>query len=158
VGDPKRFRKKYTTLRHPWVEEIIRDELRLVGEYGLRNKKELRSVQWTLRQIRRSARLYQGLSGAERSKNERELLLKLYKLSLVDKESSLDDVLSLTASNLLDRRLQTIVLRKGFAGTMHQARQLIVHKKVLLDGRSISVPGYLVKRKDEAAISVQATS
>ena len=79
-------------------------------------------------------------------------------MGLVEKESGLDDVLSLTASNLLERRLQTIVLRKGLANTLHQARQLIVHRKVVMDGRAVSVPSYVVGRKEEATITTQRAS
>ncbi|MEM2885381.1 MAG: 30S ribosomal protein S4 [Thermoproteota archaeon] len=101
---------------------MLREELRLIGEYGLRSKKELRSAESELRKIRGSARSYQALSGSERAKKERELIMKLYRLGLVEKDATLDDVLSLTTSNLLDRRLQTIVVRKGIAPTMHHTR------------------------------------
>jgi len=154
VGDPKRQRKKRSSSKHPWSEEALREELRLIGEYGLRSKKELRNAESKLRKFRRSARSYQALSGDERTKRERELISKLYRLGLVEKDATLDDVLSLTTSNLLDRRLQTVVLRKGIASTMHQARQLITHKKVLVEGRAVSIPGYMVGRKEEPTITV----
>ncbi|MGQ9515175.1 MAG: 30S ribosomal protein S4 [Thermoproteota archaeon] len=158
MGDPKRQRKKRSSSRHPWSEEELREELRLIGEYGLRNKKELRTAQSLLRKFRRSARSYQALRGEERENRERELIPKLYRLGLVEKEASLDDVLSLTTSNLLDRRLQTVVFKKGIAKSLHQARQLITHKKILVDGRVVSVPGYIVGRKEEASISALATN
>jgi len=158
MGDTRRQKKRYTTPRHPWTEENLRENLRLIGEYGLRSKRELRRAEFMLRQIRRSARSYQALTGEERERRERELISKLYRMGLVEKESSLDDVLSLTTSNLLGRRLQTLLLKKGLTKTLHQARQLIVHKKVLIGERAISVPGYVVGRKEEAEIALQRSS
>jgi len=158
MGDSRRQKKRYSTPRHPWSEESLREELRLIGEFGLRSKMELRRAQFALRQIRRSARSYQGLMGEERTRRERELISKLHRMGLVERESGLDDVLSLTASNLLERRLQTVVLRKGLANTLHQARQLIVHRKILIDGRAVSVPSYIVGRKEEATITAQRLS
>lgn len=158
MGDTRRQKKRYTTPRHPWTEEALSENLRIIGGYGLRSKRELRRAEFMLRQIRRSARSYQGLTGEGRTRKERELLSKLYRMGLVDKESSLDNVLSLTTSNLLERRLQTLVMKKGLANTLHHARQLIVHRKILVDGRAVSVPGYIVGRKEESDISLQRAS
>ena len=53
MGDPKRPRKKYETPRNPWREDRLREELVLVGEYGLRNKRELWRAASILRRYRR---------------------------------------------------------------------------------------------------------
>ena len=54
---------------------------------------------------------------------------------------------------MLERRLQTIVFRKGLAKTVKQARQLTVHGFIAVDGRKINRPGYIVDVKEEAGIS-----
>lgn len=56
--------------------------------------------------------------------------------------------------DILERRLQTIVYRKGLARTIHQARQLITHKKIEVGGRIVSAPGYLVQREEEDKIGL----
>jgi small subunit ribosomal protein S4 len=46
---------------------------------------------------------------------------------------------------LLERRLDNVVYRLGFARTRPQARQFVTHGHVSVDGRRVSVPSYLVK-------------
>src|SRR3989304_3923373 len=41
MGDPKKQRKKYDTPRFRWRKDILQEELKLLGQYGLRNKHEL---------------------------------------------------------------------------------------------------------------------
>jgi small subunit ribosomal protein S4 len=46
---------------------------------------------------------------------------------------------------LLERRLDNVVYRLGFANSRAQARQLVLHNHVLVDGRRVNIPSYLVK-------------
>ncbi|MEM4076809.1 MAG: 30S ribosomal protein S4, partial [Metallosphaera sp.] len=93
------------------------------------------------------------LPPSERAMREKQLLSKLYKIGLLKSEqSSIDDVLGLEEENLLERRLQTIVHRKGLARTIYQARQLIVHGHIAVGGRKVTSPGYIVKRDEEDSI------
>ena len=48
----------------------------------------------------------------------------------------------------LERRLDTIVLRAGFAHTIMQARQMVVHGHFLLNGKKHNVPSYFVQAGD----------
>ncbi|MEJ2032591.1 MAG: 30S ribosomal protein S4, partial [Deltaproteobacteria bacterium] len=41
MGDPKRQRKKFDTPRFPWQYDTLEAELKVLGEYGLRNKREI---------------------------------------------------------------------------------------------------------------------
>jgi len=152
VGDPRRLRKRYSRPRHPWEEEVLRGELRFIGEFGLRSKRELWIAQSLLRRIRRAARSYQALTGDERVAREKELVSSLHAAGLVQEGAALDDILSLSVSNILDRRLQTLVNRKGLAKTIHHARQLITHGHILVNSRKTTTPGYLVKREEEPTI------
>ena len=79
---------------------------------------------------------------------------KLYRLGLLDKDATLDDVLSLTVQDILERRLQTVVWRKGLARTIKQARQFIVHGHVYVNGRRVTVPSYWVKRGEERHVTL----
>ncbi len=154
MGDPKRPRKKYETPRHPWQEDRLKEELQLVGEYGLRNKRELWRAASVLRKYRKIARELFVLTGEERRRRERALIDKLYRIGLVPQDADANYVLQLTVRDILERRLQTIVYRKGLARTIHQARQLITHKKIEVGGRIVSAPGYLVQRGEEDKIGL----
>src|SRR5450756_3042165 len=58
----------------------------------------------------------------------------------------------------LERRLQTIVFRKGLTRTIFQARQLITHGHVTIDNRRVTIPGYIVPKAEEAQITYSAQS
>ncbi|MEM1557153.1 MAG: 30S ribosomal protein S4 [Thermoproteota archaeon] len=155
MGDPRRIRSKILHPKHPWVRERLAEELILVGEYGLRNKRELWRAASFLRGIRASARSYLSLTGEERIGRESELILRLYKLGLVERDAKLDDVLSLNISNILERRLQTIVYRKGLVKSIHAARQAIVHGKIMIGDQVVRSPSYFVKRDEEPLIRMK---
>jgi len=57
---------------------------------------------------------------------------------------------------LLECRLDNIVYRMGYAVTRSAARQLVSHKSILVNGKSVNVPSYQVKTGDEVAISERA--
>ncbi len=158
MGDPKRPRKKYKTPRHPWRADVLKAELELMGLYGLRNKRELWRAKTMVSNFRRIARSLLSQPPEVRKEREAELLNKLYRLGLLDKDAVLDDVLDLKVEDLLERRLQTLVWRKGLAKTPYQARQLIVHGHIAIAGRKVYSPGYLVKREEEGLIDYAPTS
>lgn len=159
MGDPRKPRKKWERPGHPWIKSRLEDEMRLVGTYGLRNKRELWLAQTLLRRIRHRARELLSLPLDVRSVEEKRLIERLYRIGLLKSTSaSLDDILSLTVSDVLERRLQTIVYRKGLAKSIHHARQLIVHGHIAIGGRRITSPGYLVSREEENMIGFYPTS
>jgi len=59
----------------------------------------------------------------------------------------------LTVEDILERRLQTIVFRKGLAKTIHQARQLITHGHIAIGNQRVTVPSYLVTREEEELVN-----
>ena len=158
MGDPKRQRKKYETPRYPWSAAVLDADLRLLGAYGLRNKRELRRHRYMLSKYRALARVLLGRPAHERVKLEKELLGKLASLNVVLDGASLDDVLDLTVNAVLERRLQTLVFKLGKAKTPQQARQLIAHGHIAVKGRRVTSPSYLVKRTEEATIDYAETS
>jgi small subunit ribosomal protein S4 len=117
MGDPKRIRKKYETPGHPWRKENLSEELKLMGEYGLRNKREIWRATSTLRKYRALARSLFTAVGERRAVEEARLIGRLYRLGLLPQNATLDDVLKLTVRDFLDRRLQTMVYRLGIAKT-----------------------------------------
>jgi small subunit ribosomal protein S4 len=120
-----------------------------MGEYGLRNKRELWRYKTMLSQVRGIARSLLGTSETERARIEREYLAKLGRIGVLPESASIDDILDLEIRDLLERRLQTLIFRRGLAKTIYQARQLVSHGHISVAGRVVSVPGYIVKRDEE---------
>ncbi|MEM3693062.1 MAG: 30S ribosomal protein S4 [Candidatus Bathyarchaeia archaeon] len=158
MGDPKRNRKKYETPRVPWSLQTLESELRLLGEYGLRNKRELWRHKTKVSRYRKLARSLLGKSAEERAKAEKTLLYKLRREGLVSEGATLDDVLDLTVNDILERRLQTLVFRKGFAKTIQQARQLITHGHIAIGPKIVRVPSYHVTVEEEGIIGYAPSS
>ncbi len=152
MGDPRKPKKKFETPKKMWEKSGVETRRQLTTLYGLKNKREIWKAETTLRKKRQSARKLLALSSEERKKREKELLDSLESLGVLEKNSSLDDVLSLKVEALLDRRLQSIVVRNGMAATMKQARQLITHGHITVNGKKVSTPGYLVKKREESRI------
>ncbi len=149
MGDPKKQRKKFDTPRFRWRKDILQEELKLQGQYGLRNKHELWRHKTTLSKTRGIARTLIGKTPEERGKMENELLTQLKKKGILQETAVLDNVLDLTIEDILERRLQTIVFRKGLARTIFQSRQLITHGHVTIDNRRVTIPGYIVPKEAE---------
>ncbi len=159
MGDPKKPRKKWERPGHPWIKERLLEEMEYIGKYGLRNKRELWIAQTLLRQIRNKAKALLALPPEERKVKEAALSAKLYKMGLLNVEQgTVDNILSITLDDILQRRLQTIVFRKGLARTIHEARQLIVHRHIAIGGRVVNSPGYLVSRDEENLVDFAPNS
>ncbi|WP_393971645.1 30S ribosomal protein S4 [Oxyplasma meridianum] len=155
MGDPKFPKKKYATPRHPWEKERIDSEKEIVVKYGLKNKRELWKSQAMLESVRSQARKLQAKLRTEdqfSQKQFQDLIKRLSRYSILGENASLDDVLSLSIDDILQRRLQTIVFRKNLARTPKQARQIITHGHVEFDGRRVNVPGIMVEGSKEESI------
>lgn len=155
MGDPRKPRKKWERPGHPWIRERLVRELELVGKYGLRNKRELWRAQTILRELRRKAKALLSLPIDIRAVEERKIVTKLYNMGLLEFENAvLEDILGLDVEHVLERRLQTIVFKKGLAKSIHHARQLITHGHIAIGGRRVTSPGYLVSRSEENLITL----
>lgn len=159
MGDPRRIKRSWEGPKNPWRPLDLRDSVKLIGEYGLRNKRELYKAQTVARRYRKQAREILGLPESERAAAERNLVARLYKLGLIKYENATSDsVLSLTARDVLERRLQTVVFRKGLAPTLHAARQFVVHRHITVDGKIVDVPSYFVNLDQESKIAIRSGS
>jgi len=158
MGDPRKPRKAYQTPRHPWRKDQLEEELHLVGEYGLRNKRELRGHETELSQIRGIARTLLGAEEEERGPLERQYLTRLARLGILPESATVDNILDLNVKDLMERRLQTIVHRTGLAKSIHQARQFVIHGHISVAGDIVSVPSYVVQREQESRIAFHARS
>ncbi len=152
MGDPKRIKKKYKTPRQPFARQRIEHDLQIVGKYGLRNMKSVWKFSTLLRHFRGNARRLLSLDDEDRKTGELELLGRLQRMGLVAKNATLDNVLSLQIENFLERRLQTLVHKKGFATTPYHSRQMIVHGHISIGDRIAKSPNYLVPPSEENSI------
>ena len=154
MGDPKYSRKKSARPRNPWQRNLLKEELELVGNFGLRNKKELHVASTELSRIRKQARQLLAATTEIRTAREPILLTSLSRKGIVTDDATLDNVLALNVSNFLERRLQTVVLRKGLARTPHQARQLITHGHIAIGSNRVNIPSYTVTRDEEPLVKM----
>lgn len=151
MGAPKRNRRKYLRPKEIWDSDRIASDGALVTEYGLKNMKELWIAQTRVGRVRRNAREF--LSGGGTTDTEQKTMIgRLAKYGIAKDTATLDDLLDLNERVFLDRRLQSIVARKGMARTMKQARQLIVHGYISISGKKVNKPGYLVSLGEEKSI------
>jgi small subunit ribosomal protein S4 len=158
LGDPKKQRKKFDTPRFPWQIDALDAELKVLGQYGLRNKREIWRHKTLLSKYRGIGRSLLGMSVEERSKQEKQLLNRLHRLGILPEEAELDDVLDLALEDVLERRLQTLVFQRGLAQSIQQSRQLIAHGHISIDGRKVSSPSYLVLKDEEEKIAYSPKS
>jgi len=155
MGRPKFSRKKYETPSHPWQADRIKAENELVTKYGLKNKREIWKAQTSLKKYRGQARSLLAKIGTEDKQAKKEsdqLIMHLTRYNMLPLNSTLDDVLALETETVLSRRLQTITYLKGLANTPNQSRQLIVHGHIKIDGRKVTIPGYMVTKDEENEI------
>jgi len=123
-------------------------------QYGLKNKREIWKINTRLRAMRRQARHLTAQAGAAQAQKETEqLLARLRRLALIEEGARLDDVLTISEEALLDRRFQTQVYLQGFASSVKQARQMIIHGHITVDGAAVRVPGMLVTREQEQTLA-----
>lgn len=158
MGDTKRFTNKYDTPSHPWRRERIEVESALRRDFGLKNSREAWKASTKLKtfkdQIKRFVRMPQTQANVERE----ALVAKLTKYGLMPEDGNLQTVLGYSAEKILERRLQTVIVRRQLARTMNQARQFITHRHVTVNGRVITAPGYLVPVTEESAIAFKTNS
>jgi len=146
-----RRKKAFSKPRKPWQAARIKEENELLKEYGLKNKTEIWRANQILSNWRELAKRITGLTGEKKEQEAKILLTKLQKYGIVSADADIDDVLALQLRDILEKRLQTVVYKKGMTLTAKQARQFIVHNKVTVNKEKVSSPSYFVKTADEIA-------
>ena len=111
---PKVYSKTYTTPRRPFEKARLDQELKLIGEYGLRNKREVWRVKYSLAKVRSAARALLTLEEKDPKRlfEGNALLRRLVRIGVLDESKmKLDYVLGLKVEDFLERRLQTQVCK-----------------------------------------------
>lgn len=158
MGSIKKFTNKYTTPSHPWRLERIETESKLRKDYGLKNTRELWKSATKLKNFKDQIKGFANMAPIQAAKQRSQLEGRLAKYGILPEDNNLEMVLGYSTQILLERRLQTIMVRKNFCRTMRQARQFITHRHVLVNGKIISAPGYLVPVAEENSITFKITS
>ena len=159
MGDPKKLRKKYTTPRHPWMKANIEAEKKVTREFGLVKKKEIHIASSFLTKYKDIAKKLIATRVKPQSQKEKaQVLTKLQRLGLLPAGADLDQILGVELKDVLERRLQSIVFRKGMARSIKQARQHIVHRHIQVMGQEISSPSYLVSLEEESTVVFKENS
>jgi small subunit ribosomal protein S4 len=152
MGDPKYPRKAWRKPKRPLNYDLKMEELKTLGTFGLRTKKELWKAHTKLSSVRHQARSLLALQQDIREEKEPILMKSLAKIGLVSNDATLDDVLNLEVTDLLTRRLQTLVHKKFGFQTPYQARQAVVHGHIMIGDRVINIPSYTVTTAEEKNI------
>lgn len=152
MGDPKYPRRVWRKPKRPLNYELKMEELKTLGTFGLRTKRELWKAHTELSRVRHQARSLLALRQEVRAEKEPILLKSLARIGLVSNDATLDDVLNLKVSDLLSRRLQTIVSKKLGFTTPYQARQAVIHGHIMIGERKVDIPSYTVSIKEEESI------
>jgi small subunit ribosomal protein S4 len=152
MGDPKYPRRVWRKPKRPLNYELKMEELKTLGTFGLRTKRELWKAHTELSRVRHQARSLLALRQEVREEKEPILMKSLARIGLVSSDASLDDVLNLNVNDLLARRLQTIVSKKLGFKTPYQARQAVIHGHIMIGKRKIDIPSYTVTVGEEGDI------
>ena len=152
MGDPRKQRKKFSKPSHPWQKERIAAEKEILKQYGLRRKYEVWKMDSMLKKYLHRAKTIIGERTSQSDVEKKQLLDRLNLLGLLKKDSKVEEVLNLTLKDILERRLQTLIVRKQIAKTMMQAREFITHEHIAVGSRKITTPSYLVSIEEEQQI------
>lgn len=163
---PGKKKKSYETPRHPWQETRMANEVDLIKAYGLRNKREVWKAASKLRVYRSEARNLlakvaeskEGQLEGHLNTQSEEILSKLIRYGILKAEGGIDGILSLKTENILERRLQTQVMRLGLSRTILQSRQFITHGHIAINGRKATIPSMLITKEDEMNIEYYGPS
>ena len=158
MGDTKNFRRVWKKPKRPLNFDLKMEELKILGTFGLKTKRELWKARTELSRVRNQARSLLALRQEIREEKEPILMNSLSRVGYVESDATLDDVLNLEINDLLARRLQTIVQKKFYFKTPYQARQAVSHGHVLIGDKVVNIPSYLVNVDEEEKVKLTSES
>ena len=158
MGDTKLPRRTWKKPKRPLNFDLKMEELKTLGSFGLKTKRELWKARTELSRIRNQARSLLALQKEIRDKEEPILIKSLSRNGLVQNDATLDDVLNLEINDLLSRRLQSFVMKKLNFKTPYQARQAITHGHIMIGDKKVDIPSYIVKVNEEDIVKLSPES
>ena len=103
------------------------------------------------RQLKRSNRKMSEYGLQLREKQKAKFIYGVLEEPFLHYFKKADQMSGMTGENLmvlLESRLDNVVFRLGFARTRREARQIVDHKQVLVNGKQVNIPSYLIKAGD----------
>ena len=158
MGHPKLRKRTYRGPAHPWQKERIEEEKALLKEFGLKNKKEVWRVASLLRKYNSQVKKLIAATTSQSEIEKKQLLKRLYSLGLIQETAKIEDVLTITLKDILNRRLQTLVYKNRLAKSVRQARQFITHEHIIIGSKKITSPSYIVQKNEETLINFAPNS
>jgi len=161
VSAPRAYSKVAKVPRRPFEAPRLDAELKLAGEYGLRNKREIWRISLTLSKIRRAARELLKLDDKDPKRlfEGNALIRRLVRIGVLDESRMrLDYCLALKLEDFLERRLQTQVFKLGLAKSIHHARVLIRQRHIRVGKQIVNVPSFVVRLDSQKHIDFALTS
>ncbi|KAJ8986112.1 hypothetical protein NQ317_005582 [Molorchus minor] len=158
---PSVFSKTYVTPRRPYEKARLDQELKIIGAFGLRNKREVWRVKYTLAKIRKAARELLTLEEKDPKRlfEGNALLRRLVRIGVLDENRmKLDYVLGLKIEDFLERRLQTQVFKLGLAKSIHHARVLIRQRHIRVRKQVVNIPSFMVRLDSQKHIDFSLKS
>ncbi|GAA5869232.1 hypothetical protein JCM1840_004328 [Sporobolomyces johnsonii] len=158
---PRNHSKVYKVPRRPFESARLDAELKLAGEYGLKNKHEIWRIALILSKIRRAARELLKLDEKDPKRlfEGNALIRRLIRIGVLDEQRMrLDYVLALKVEDFLERRLQTQVFKSGLAKSIHHARVLIRQRHIRVGKQIVNVPSFVVRLDSQKHIDFSLTS
>merc|ERR1712124_243974 len=157
----RNFSKKSKPPRRPFEKERLDAELKLIGQFGLRNKREIWRVRLALAKIRGIARtlLTKDEKDPKRMFEGQALMRRMIRYGILEEDKQrLDYVLGLKIENFMERRLQTLVFKRGLAKSIHHARVLIRQRHIRVGRQIVNVPSFMVRVESQPHIEFATNS
>jgi small subunit ribosomal protein S9e len=135
--------------------------MQLIGEYGLKSKREIWRIQRVLAKLRAASRHLLTLEEKDTKRvfEGNAIIRRCLRMGLISEDrKSLDHVLGMTVNDFLERRLQTKVFKSGLAKSIHHARVLIRQRHIRVGKQIVNIPSFLVRLDSEKHIDFALTS
>merc|ERR1712178_582329 len=157
----RNFSKTSKPPRRPFEKERLDSELKLIGQFGLKNKREIWRVRLALAKIRATARtlLTKDEKDPQRIFEGQALMRRMIRYGILDEDKQrLDYVLELKVENVMERRLQTLVFKRGLAKSIQHARVLSRQRHIRVGRQIVNVPSFMVRVESQPHIEFSLNS
>ncbi len=159
MGLPIKHRKKYVSHKKRWDKQTIEDEKVLVTDYTLKNKREIRKVEFVISKYKKIAKELNRNVETKNSPEAKRFVDKLKALGYLNQQAtSLDEILDITLRDILERRISNIIYKMKLARTPEQARQFVVHRHIKVGGKVVTSPSYSVSLGEETTVEFKGNS
>eukprot|EP00657_Telonema_sp_P-1_P009348 TRINITY_DN3537_c0_g1_i7.p1 TRINITY_DN3537_c0_g1~~TRINITY_DN3537_c0_g1_i7.p1 ORF type:complete len:173 (-),score=84.74 TRINITY_DN3537_c0_g1_i7:224-742(-) len=143
------------------IRDSLDAELKLIGTYGLKNKREIWRMTLVLSKVRAVARhlLTMDERDPRRIFQGQALMRRMIRYGILDEDKQrLDYVLALKVEEFMERRLQTLVFKRGLAKSIHHARVLIRQKHIRVGRQIVDIPSFMVRVESQPHIEFSLSS